>query len=123
MIEMPFEKLKIWQKAVDLVDFVYRVTREFPREESYGLTSQTRRAAVSIPANIAEGSQRSTPKEFAHFILIAKGSLAELRTEMLITKRQEFLSPADWNLFLTHAEELDKMIRSFYLVLLKKKSV
>lgn len=85
--------------------------------------SQMRRAAVSISANIAEGSQRSTPKEFAHFVLIAKGSLAELRTEMLITKRQEFLPLADWSLFLTQAEELDKMLRSFYLVLMKKKSV
>ncbi|MDD5751098.1 MAG: four helix bundle protein [Candidatus Peribacteraceae bacterium] len=122
MIEMPFEKLKIWQKAVELVDFVYRVTRQFPKEESFGLVAQMRRAVVSIPSNIAEGSQRSTPKEFAHFILIAKGSLAELRTEMLVSKNQKLLSMEVWSAFCMQADELDKMLRAFYLVLLKKKN-
>jgi four helix bundle protein len=120
MIDMPFEKLLVWKKAVDLVDIVYDLTRNFPQEELFGLKSQMCRAAVSIPANIAEGSQRSSQKEFAHFIQIAKGSLAELRTETYISRRRSMISSDQWNGFVVPAQELDKMLRSFYKALVKK---
>lgn len=117
---MPFEKLLVWQKAVKLADLIYEMTTVFPKDELFGLTSQMRRAAVSIAANIAEGSQRSSQKDFGHFILIAKGSLAELRTEAYISRRRKLLSSESWNRFVIQAKELDKMMRSFYLSLSKK---
>lgn len=120
-MDMPFEKLLVWQKAIELCDLIYEITAKFPKSELFGLVSQMRRSSVSIAANIAEGSQRSTQKEFAHFILIAKGSVAELRTEAYISRRQKLMSGEDWNFFVTQAKELDKMLRSFYLSLIKKK--
>lgn len=122
MIEMPVDKLLVWQKAVDLANLVYQLTRSFPQTESFGLASQMRRAGVSIAANLAEGSQRKTAKDFANFILIAKGSLAELRTEMFIARKQNFLTTDEWNRFVLPAQELDKMLRSFYLSVTKKKT-
>lgn len=79
-----FRNLNVWKKATELVLKVYQVTKNFPKEEVYGLTSQIRRCAVSIPSNIAEGSERSTHKDFANFARIAKGSIAELETQLLI---------------------------------------
>ncbi len=81
-----FRDLLVWQKAMTLVTDVYRVTACFPKEELYGLTSQVRRAAVSIPSNIAEGQARLTPGEFRQFLGHAKGSLAELETQLLIAE-------------------------------------
>ncbi len=81
---MSYRKLKIWQRAMDITDYIYTLTDNFPKNEQYGLCSQMRRCAVSIPSNIAEGSQRTSHREFAHFILIAKGSLAEFETQLLI---------------------------------------
>jgi four helix bundle protein len=74
--------LRAWQAAVELVEIVYQVTAAFPREEVFGLTSQMRRAATSVPANIAEGAARSTTKELLHFLSIASGSLSELDTHV-----------------------------------------
>lgn len=118
---MPFEKLLVWKKGIELVDVVYDLTACFPQTELFGLHSQMRRAVVSIPANIAEGSQRSSQKEFAHFIQIAKGSLAELRTETYIARRRAMISTEQWNGFVVRAQELDKMLRSFFLSLIKKR--
>ena len=75
-----YRDLIVWQKALELARLVYEITRRFPREELYGLTSQMKRAALSVPANIAEGAARTGPREFAHHISIARGSLAELET-------------------------------------------
>ncbi|MCF8345876.1 MAG: four helix bundle protein [Bacteroidales bacterium] len=80
----PFEKLEVWQQSMRLVKAIYDLTKDFPKDEIYGLTSQMRRAAVSIPSNIAEGSARAGRKEYAYFINIAKGSLAELDTQLKI---------------------------------------
>jgi four helix bundle protein len=81
------KELIVWQKAIDLVMEIYKVTEEFPKEEIYGLITQMRRAAVSIPSNIAEGRSRGTRKDFLQFMRIAYGSSAELETQLEIAKR------------------------------------
>lgn len=80
----PHQNLVAWREAMRVVKMTYVVTKSFPKEELYGLTSQVRRAAVSIPSNLAEGAARATKKEFAQFVSISKGSLSELETQMLI---------------------------------------
>jgi len=88
--------LRVWQEAIVLVEDVYRLTSSFPREEIYGLTSQMRRVAVSVPANIAEGSARNGTRELLHFLSISSASLAELDTHVEIACRLNFLThPAD----------------------------
>jgi four helix bundle protein len=82
-----YKDLVVWQKSVDLAIAVYACTEQFPAEERYGLVSQMRRAAVSIPSNIAEGKLRSSPKEWRHFLRIAFGSGGELETQIEIAKR------------------------------------
>lgn len=82
-----YKGLIVWQKSMDLVTKVYRLTESFPREEMYGLTSQVRRAAISIPSNIAEGRLRSSRKEFRNFLFTAYASGAELETQIEIAKR------------------------------------
>ena len=86
------EKLLVWQKSMDLVEQVYLLTSKFPKEEIYGLTSQMRRCAVSIPSNIAEGSQWKTNKDFCQFLSISSGSAAELQTQIKIAQRLNFSS-------------------------------
>ena len=85
-------ELDAWQEGIALVKAMYEATKGFPAEERYGLTSQIRRAAVSIPANIAEGAARGTQKEFLQFLIIARGSISELETLLTITKEVGFLS-------------------------------
>ncbi|MDQ5845100.1 MAG: four helix bundle protein [Acidobacteriota bacterium] len=87
----PHEKLDVWKRAVELVVRIYKATEVFPAHERYGLTSQIRRSAVSIPANIAEGAARQSSKEFAHFLSTAQGSASELETELLIAQRLDYL--------------------------------
>ena len=82
-----YKELIVWQKSMDLVTRIYQITESFPREEIYGLVSQMRRAAVSIPSNIAEGRLRGTKKDYFHFLIIAYGSGGELETQMEIAKR------------------------------------
>src|SRR6516225_2038384 len=87
-----YKELIVWQKAIALVTEVYRRTRCFPREEMYGLVSQMRRAAVSVACNIAEGQGRLTRGEFRHFLGIAKGSLLELETQLIISQQLEYIA-------------------------------
>ncbi len=82
-----YTELVAWQIVMDLVQDIYTVTRGFPREELYGLAAQLRRAAVSLPSNIAEGQGRKSPREFLHFLSVAYGSLGELETQLLISVR------------------------------------
>ena len=86
-----YKDLTVWQKAMDLVEHVYRVPKEFPRDELYGLTSQMRRSAISIPSNIAEGQGRGADPEFLRFLKIAYGSLRELETQAMISRRLGFV--------------------------------
>jgi four helix bundle protein len=82
-----YEDLEVWQMAMNLAEDCYRLTATFPREETYGLTAQTRKAAVSIPANIAEGYGRNQTGNFLHFLRIAQGSVRELETHLLLASR------------------------------------
>lgn len=88
-----FRELRVWEAGMTLVEDVYRLTQAFPSQEIYGLTSQMRRAAVSIPSNIAEGHTREHIKEYMHHLSIAQASLAELDTQFEIAKRLGYLSP------------------------------
>lgn len=86
-----YSDLVAWQKAMDLVEEVYKVTKSFPKEETYGLSSQIRRAAVSVPSNIAEGHCRNGRRESVHHLSIALGSLGELETQVLIARRLGYI--------------------------------
>ena len=90
-----YQKLEVWQMAMRLVEEVYKRTRNFPKEELFGLTSQVRRAAISIPSNIAEGASRAGSREFLQFLHIARGSASELETQLLLAKNLGYLSEAD----------------------------
>jgi four helix bundle protein len=89
-----YKELRIWQKSVDLAVKIYQVTQDFPREEQYGLTSQVRRSAVSIPSNIAEGAGRNSRKDFNNFLGISNGSTCELDTQLIIAQRVNYLDLA-----------------------------
>jgi len=105
-----YRDLEVWNKAIDLVVECYQITKEFPRSEVYGLTSQLRRAAVSIPANIAEGRERQHTKEFLQHLSIAYGSLAELETHLQIAQRLNYLDIAHVDQVLEKTAEIGRMI-------------
>ncbi|MEO1074764.1 MAG: four helix bundle protein [Bacteroidota bacterium] len=105
-----YTDLLVWQRAMDLVDSVYAVTRSFPKSEQFGLTAQVRRAVVSIPSNIAEGWGRPSRKDFLRFLYIARGSLYEVETQLRIAKRQGFVHGDDLTGMLSQAETLSKML-------------
>jgi four helix bundle protein len=104
-----FEKLDVWQKAIDFADLVYNKTRAFPSDGRFGLTNQLRSAAVSISSNIAEGSSRSSKSDFARFVAIATGSVFEVVSQAFIARRQSFLSEDQFRETYTDAEELSRM--------------
>lgn len=114
-----FEKLDVWQKAVDFADRVYVVTRGFPVEERFGLTSQIRRASVSVSSNIAEGTGRTSNKDFAHFVEIGYGSLMEAVSQTQVAFRQSFLTESDRGALYTSAEELARMLSGLRTSLLR----
>jgi len=105
-----FEKLDVWQKAIDFADLIYNKTRAFPSDERFGLTNQLRRAAVSISSNIAEGSSRSSKSDFGRFVEIATGSVFEAVSQAFIAQRQSFLSEDQFRKICTDAEELSRML-------------
>ncbi|HEX7240845.1 MAG TPA: four helix bundle protein [Longimicrobiaceae bacterium] len=104
--------LVVWQKAMDLVVQVYRLSAAFPREETYRLTAQITRAAASVPANIAEGHARSTSRDFANFLSIAKGSLMETETFLMLSVRLGYLSEDTATPTLHLVTEISKMLTS-----------
>ena len=87
-----YRELIVWQKAVDLVPLLYKLIRKFPKEEMFALAAQMRRAAISVPSNIAEGQARGHRKEFIQHLNIAKGSLAELRTQLIVAQKLSYLT-------------------------------
>jgi four helix bundle protein len=104
-----FEKLEVWQKAIEFADLVYTDTRSFPLDERFGLTNQMRRAAVSISSNLAEGSSRHSKADFARFVEISTGSLFEVVSQAFIAKRQGFLSEDQFCELYQAAEEQSRM--------------
>jgi four helix bundle protein len=105
-----YRDLIAWQKAMKFVTEIYEATRRFPREECYGLTNQLRRAAVSVPSNIAEGQARFSQKEFHHFLSQARGSLTEIETQLLIARGLEYLQRAKADMLLAAADELGRVL-------------
>ena len=105
-----FKELKVWQKAIQLVTKIYSIASNFPKEEMYGIVSQIRRCAVSIPSNIAEGAGRGGKKEFSHFLDIAKGSSFELETQLIISTELGFLNNKSFEDINSELDEIQKMI-------------
>ena len=105
-----FEKLDVWQKAIDFADLVYSETQGFPTEERFGLTNQLRRAVISISSNIAEGFSRSSKNDFARFTEIAAGSVFEAVSQAFIARRRSFLSEAQFQKIYADAEQLSRML-------------
>jgi four helix bundle protein len=105
-----YRDLRAWQHAMDLVTQIYRVTRTFPKDEVYGLVSQLRRAAVSIPSNLAEGHGRNSRNEFRQFIGQARGSLSEVETQLEIAKNLGYINAETLAALMTQAEAVGKML-------------
>jgi four helix bundle protein len=105
-----FHDLVAWQKAMDLTEMIYRETAGFPRAETYGLTSQMRRAGVSIPSNIAEGQARTTRGEFLQFLGHAAGSLAELETQANLARRLTYITPSVYSRIERSIHEVGRLL-------------
>ena len=104
--------LLLWRKALDLTIDVYKTTKGFPRQEVFGLVSQLRRASVSVPSNIAEGTARRTTKEFIAFLHIARGSLAELDTQLSLARRLGYLTDAETNILVSQTDEVGRLLNA-----------
>ena len=117
-----FKELKVWQKGRLLVKDVYLQTKDFPKDETYGITSQIRRSAVSIPANIAEGYGRNSNPDLNRFLDIANGSAFELETLLILSSDLEFLSDNEFLLLDSQVQEIQKMIYSLKQTLLKSRN-
>jgi four helix bundle protein len=105
-----FKDLLVWQRSRKLVSAIYDLTVKFPGKEQFGLSSQIRRAAVSIPSNIAEGHRRNSNKEFQNFLVIARGSLAEVETQLILAQDLKFITEADAKGSLQEIDEIGRMI-------------
>jgi len=105
-----YSDLIAWQKAMDLVEMTYKATSQFPKEETYGLTNQLRRAVVSVPSNIAEGQGRNSASDFRRFLAISYGSLREVETQVLIAQRLHYLSEPQAERLMNLAGEVGRLI-------------
>jgi len=115
-----FTDLAAWQKAMDLVEFVYRMTKGFPKEELYGLTNQIRRAAISVPSNIAEGHGRQTTRDYLRFLAIARGSLKEVETHGYIAERLGYIGTPEKERLLQLTAEIGRITAGLIASLKKK---
>lgn len=105
-----YRDLLVWQRAVDWVEAVYAVTRDWPSDERFGLINQVRRAAVSVPSNIAEGCARRGTVEFIRYLSIARGSLAEVETQLIIARKLNYMDEASLASRLENADEISRML-------------
>lgn len=105
-----YKDLLAWQKAMDLVELVYSVTREFPREELFGLATSLRRAAVSIPSKIADGHERDNTREFIHYLSVARGALSEVETQMEVARRLGYINEEQHGIFASLASDTGKIV-------------
>ena len=110
MSYMDYRDLLVWQKAMDLVMEVYCLVKLLPKEETYALSDQMRRAVVSIPSNIAEGHGRGSVNEFAHFLTIAQGSRAEIETQLQICLRLQYLTESQISAAMSLSQEVGRML-------------
>lgn len=117
-----YRELEVWKISMDLADKIYDITETFPKNEMYGLASQIRRAAVSIPSNIAEGRARSGTKELLYFINIARGSLAELETQLILSERRKYIDSDTLEQLISIANSVGKMLTRLYQSLERKLS-
>lgn len=109
-----YRNLIVWKKSYSLVLIIYNASKSFPDEEKYGLNSQLRRAVISIPANIAEGSERGSQKHFAHFIRIAQGSLAEVKCYIELAKDLKIISQKEYCDLLDYSVEAGRLLGGFH---------
>lgn len=107
-----FEKLKVWQESIELIKNMYRVTKDFPSDERFGLVSQLRRATVSIASNLAEGTSRKTNKDKAHFTTISFSSSMEVLNQLIIAKELNFISENDYILLREKLEKITNMLNA-----------
>jgi four helix bundle protein len=114
--------LDVWKRSIEFVTLIYKITKNFPKEEIYGLTNQIRRAAVSIPSNIAEGAARNHSKEFLQFLFISLGSISELETQIIISENLKYSQNSDSLILQNELTELRKMIIGLIRYLENKKS-
>ncbi|MCX6121288.1 MAG: four helix bundle protein [Ignavibacteriales bacterium] len=112
-MEKSHKKLDVWLKSFELTKSIYAVTKKFPSEEKYGLVSQMRRAAVSIPSNIAEGSARQTKKDALYLFVVARGSLSELDTQIELSRSLEMINDADYQLLTNQINSVDSLLSGF----------
>lgn len=107
-----YKDLIVWQRSMELAEEVYRLVKKLPKEELFALSDQIRRAVISIPSNIAEGYERNSTKEYIHFLSIAKGSKAELETQLLLCTKIHYLNNSDIEKSISLIQEIGKMINS-----------
>lgn len=107
-----YKDLIVWQKSIDLVEEIYKLTSKFPNDETYSLSNQMRRAAISIPSNIAEGNGRNSNKDYVHFLSIARGSKSELETQLYISVRLKYLTSEHTEKAFLLCEEIGRMLNS-----------
>lgn len=105
-----FKELLVWQKSIDFVTEIYKITETFPKDETFGLKSQIRRASVSVPSNIAEGNSRRSKPDYVQFLKISRGSCAEVETQLIISKNLNFLNEMDYLKLNEDIIEISKML-------------
>jgi len=115
-----YEDLIVWQKSMDFILLVYQISEHFPSKEIFGITSQMRRAAISIPSNIAEGYRRKTTRDYEQFVRIAYGSTAELETQLSIAERLGYMPPDSYKKTRLKLDEISRMLNRLTYVLHNK---
>ena len=108
-----YQNLIVWQKGFNVANHLYEITRSFPSDEKFGLVSQMRRAAVSIPSNIAEGCERRSPGDLRRFLHIALGSLSELETQLLLSQHQGYITPTTFSTIQNELNEVGRLLHCF----------